>query len=148
MTASYVRNPIHKQSFNEQILKSEVRYRAVHSSGPGGQNVNKVASAALLLWPLWPSKALDHQQKQILWSKLQNHLNEDHEIWIKSTEFRDLGRNKSRCLDKLCELLTKALYVPPPRKPTKPKRSAQKKRIESKRTRGETKELRRKPKLD
>ncbi len=129
---------------NREILRREVHFEAVLSRGPGGQNVNRTASAAQLNWWFMHSALLSAQEKQRLQEKLKGRINQDGAIYLRCDEFRDLDRNKERCLDKLMELVAKALYVPKQRRPTKPTRSSQIKRLESKSRRSETKKLRRK----
>ena len=125
-------------------IRSEIQFSAVRSRGPGGQNVNKVSSAAQLKWDFMLSEALSDHQKNLINEKLYNYINKNEELYLRSDEFRDLERNKARCLQKLGELLKKAFHKPKPRKKTKPSRAAKKKRLESKRQRGETKKNRRK----
>ena len=82
-------------------LKREVYFVAVRSRGPGGQNVNKVSSAAVLYWNFaWSSLITDHQ-KELIREKCSSAINKDGQIYTRSDEFRDLERNKARCLEKL-----------------------------------------------
>ncbi len=123
-------------------LRQEVRFEAVTSRGPGGQNVNKVASAALLHWKIMTSQFLTDEQKTLILMKLQNRVNRDGELFIRSDEYRDLPRNKERGLEKLFHLITGALHRAKPRKATRPTRSSHKKRMDSKTHRGKTKKNR------
>lgn len=128
------------------ILGFEARFKAVRSRGPGGQNVNKVSSAAVLYWDYQKSRHLTDEQKARLAARLANHISANGEIFVRSDEFRDLERNKSRCLFKLANLIAAALHTPKKRKATTPSRAARRRRLETKRRHGETKAWRRKVK--
>jgi ribosome-associated protein len=123
-------------------LEREVKFEAVRSRGPGGQNVNKVSSAAVLFWNVGQSSLLNVEQKQRISDKLQNHMNREGEVFVRSDEFRDLERNKARSLEKLQDMIQQALHRPKPRRPTKPTKSSRLKRLDSKKRRGQTKKLR------
>lgn len=125
-------------------FRREVIFKAVRSRGPGGQNVNKVSSAAQINWDLEHSLLFTPEQKGRLRLKLAPLMTNEGYIQFRSDEFRDLERNKQRCLEKLSELVRAALFVPKKRKATKPTRSSQKKRVEQKSHRGEIKKLRQK----
>ncbi|MGE3973395.1 MAG: alternative ribosome rescue aminoacyl-tRNA hydrolase ArfB [Bdellovibrionales bacterium] len=126
------------------LLENELQFFAVRSRGPGGQNVNKVSSAALLVWNFENSSVLYPEQKQLIRQKLANKINKEGELLLRSDEFRDLEKNKSRCKEKLAEFLAQALHKPKPRKATKPTRSSKMRKLESKHRRGEVKSTRRK----
>ena len=128
------------------LVAQEVKFVAVRSRGPGGQNVNKVSSAAILLWDFENSRYLDDVQKILIREKLDNVINKDREIFLRSDVHRDLEQNKQSCLEKLNRLLQIAFFKPKPRKPTKPTRSSKAKRLDSKKHRGEIKQSRRKEK--
>ena len=123
-------------------LSREVSFQAQRGRGPGGQNVNKVASCALLSWDFQASPLLSEEQKQRLGAKLANQLNSRGEIQLRSDEFRDLERNKTRALEKLAERVAAALFVPKKRKPTKPTKASRIRREEAKTQRSRTKKLR------
>ena len=127
-----------------QHIIPELHYSAVRSRGPGGQNVNKVASAAILTWGFADSDHLTQEQKGRLRSRLSGWLNRQGELCVRSDEFRDLARNKARCLEKLVELVEKALHVPKPRKPTRPTKASQARKRDAKERRSLTKSLRKK----
>ena len=128
--------------YSEQQLRREIWFEAVASRGPGGQNVNKVASAAILFWDPQFSQALSVDAKKRVKQKLESVTNRDGVVFIRSDEFRDLEQNKSRCFEKLLSRLDQALHVPKTRRPTKPTRASKIKRHETKKRRGETKKLR------
>jgi len=125
-------------------LRKEVSFVAVRSRGPGGQNVNKVSSAAVLYWNFNSSNLITDQQKALIQQKLQWAINKDGQLYTRSDEFRDLERNKNRCLEKLENLLTSAFHKPKKRTATKPTRSSKLRKLESKNRRSETKKMRQK----
>lgn len=125
-------------------VEKEVRFEAVRSRGPGGQNVNKVSSSAVLYWNPYQSSALSHEQKFIIGSKLERVMNSEGEIFLRSDEFRDLERNKSRCIDKLIALLIAALHKPKPRRATKPTRGSKERKLKAKSIRSDVKAGRKK----
>ncbi len=125
------------------IETKDLVFKASRSRGPGGQNVNKVNSSALMLWS-FENSVISIEIKEILRIKLAEHINKAGEVYVRSDEFRDLERNKERCLEKLNAMIKKALHKPKPRKKTKPTFSSINKRINSKKNRGETKKNRQK----
>ncbi len=128
--------------FNLDQIQNEVSFVAVRSRGPGGQNVNKVSSAAVMYWSFEISEALTPQQKELVRTKLQNSLNKENQLYVRSDEYRDLERNKARCLEKLTELLRFAFHKPKYRKPTRPTHGSKERKRESKSRRSETKQSR------
>lgn len=110
----------------------ELEFDAVRSRGPGGQNVNKTNSAAILRWNL-RGTALPERVKLRLLEKLGPQLTEAGDLIFRSDTHRDLEQNKKACLEKLSEAIEKALFVPKKRIKTKPKYSAVRKRLETKR---------------
>jgi len=129
----------------EDALAAEVSFQAQRGRGPGGQNVNKVASCALLMWNFENSALLAPEQKDRLRSKLVRALNSRGEIQLRSDEFRDLERNKARALEKLADRVEAALEIPKPRKPTRPTRASRVRTQEAKTRRSQAKKLRGRP---
>jgi ribosome-associated protein len=123
-------------------LAAEVSFQAQRGRGPGGQNVNKVASCALLSWDFQSSALLTAEQKPRLHDKLTGSLNSRGEIQLRSDEFRDLGRNKARALEKLEERVAAALFVPKKRRPTRPTKASRVRLEVAKTQRSRTKKLR------
>lgn len=121
----------------------DIYFKAMRSRGPGGQNVNKVNSAAMMIWKFQSSSYSD-EKKELIRTKLSEQINKDGEFYIRSDEFRDLERNKERCLEKLRLLLKKAFHIPKTRRKTKPTFSSVNKRIDSKKNRGDIKKGRQK----
>jgi len=126
-----------------ESLISESLFFAVRSRGPGGQNVNKVSSAAILVWDIFSSRFFSGAEKVMLAEKLAAWLNRDGCVQVRSDEFRDLEQNKRRCVEKLMMLLKRALHKPKPRVATKPTRASRQRRMDSKSRRGQVKAQRR-----
>lgn len=127
-----------------QIPFAEMDFTYARSRGPGGQNVNRTNSAAILRWNLWASQALNADTKERLAIKLQSKLTVDGDLIIRSEVHRDQDQNRSECIRKLHETLQKALFVPKKRVATKPTRSSQRKRVDEKKRNSEVKSLRQK----
>lgn len=127
-----------------QIPFSELDFTYARSRGPGGQNVNRTNSAAILRWNLWQSQAVNQDLKERLAIKLQTKLTADGDLIIRSEVHRDQDQNRSECIRKLHEILNKALFVPKKRVATKPTRSSQRKRVDTKKRHSEIKSLRQK----
>jgi ribosome-associated protein len=128
-------------------VESEVTFEAVRSRGPGGQNVNKVSSAALLFWRFDLSSGLNEDERETVKRKLTNIINKENEVFIRSDEYRDLERNKARCIEKLQMYLRSALHKDKPRKKTRPTRASKIRKLETKKHRGDLKRNRQKPRL-
>ena len=121
----------------------ELQVQTSRSSGPGGQNVNKVESRVELRWHVATSALLTDEQKQTIQAKLAGQLTAEGYLLVTAQEARSQLRNKEIALHKLHELLQKALHRPKPRRPTRPSRGAVRKRLEEKKRRGEKKANRR-----
>ena len=126
------------------LLEREITFTASRSGGSGGQNVNKVSSAAQLRWDVNASKAFDARQKTRILAKLKNRINTEGVFYLRSDEQRDLEQNKRRCLEKFYELIAEALYQAPYRRPTKPTRASKERKLSSKKRSGDNKKLRKK----
>lgn len=122
----------------------EFDFTYARSRGPGGQNVNRTNSAAILRWNLRDTQSLPENIKARLLEKLANQLTVDGDILIRSEEFRDQDQNRSACLKRLQALIQKALFVPKKRVATKPTRSSVRKRLDSKKRHSEVKAGRKK----
>jgi len=126
-------------------LLPEFQFLTSRSSGPGGQNVNKVESKVTLKWNIRASLVLTDHQKVLLMEKLSNKINQEGELVIHAEMHRSQLQNKELVIKKLEQLLIKATYQPKARKATKPSKSAVAKRILSKKRQGEKKQWRQKP---
>ncbi len=126
-----------------QVPLEEIRFRFVRASGPGGQNVNKVASKAILRWNVRASLRLSEEQKERLTRLAGSRMTRAGELLITSGRFRDQARNAAECLARLRGLLAEAAVVPKPRRPTRPTRASQEKRLKGKRIQSDKKRSRR-----
>ena len=128
----------------EKILK-ELNFKAVRSSGAGGQNVNKVSSKIVLTFDLYNSQALHEEQKAIILKKWSTKLTSEGILILNCDEDRSQLKNKTIIVKRFLDLITKALIVPKKRKPTRIPKGAVEKRIKAKRNLSEIKQNRRKP---
>jgi len=119
---------------NSQLVipASHLRWTAVRSSGPGGQNVNKVASKVDLRFDLGGWHALHPAAKARLYSLCQNKLDAEGNVVITSQRTRDQSQNLEDARDKLAAIIRKALTPPRPRKPTKPTYGSKLRRLDGK----------------
>lgn len=114
------------------IPRSEIRFTFVRSSGPGGQNVNKVASKAVLRWAVASEAVPEYVRRRLL---VQNgrKVNDRGELVLSSQRYRDQGKNIEDCLDKLRVMLLTAATLPKRRKKTAMPRGAREARLKEKR---------------
>jgi ribosome-associated protein len=124
------------------IDPSELAERFVRSPGPGGQNVNKVATAVQLRFDVGRSSSLPEYVKRRLVRIAGRRINSDGILTIEAHRFRTRERNREDALDRLLVLIRKAAHQPKPRKKTKPTRASKERRLTSKRQRAQTKRLR------
>jgi ribosome-associated protein len=134
--------------FDEELIQAELSFKAVRSSGAGGQNVNKVASKVELSFNLLESSALSEEQKQRLLISLENRLTKDNVLQLQCDESRSQHKNKTIVIKRFLELIRDGLEVPKERVPTKIPRAVIKKRLKTKRIQSDTKANRKPPKID
>jgi ribosome-associated protein len=123
-------------------LLAECTYTATRSSGPGGQNVNKVNTKVNLSFDLAQSECLTPEQKELVAKKLSSKLTSDGLLLISAQEKRSQLANKQLAQQKLIAWLNKALTKPKKRTATKPTKASKEKRIQSKKIRAEVKKSR------
>lgn len=133
---------------NTEVLISELAFKAVRSSGPGGQHVNKTASKVEVSFNLESSEALSEMEKDRLRSKISSKITSEGIIHLQCGETRSQHRNKAIVIERLVELLQKNLKVAKPRKKTKPSKGAIERRLQSKKEKALKKQSRRSPKID
>lgn len=125
------------------IPDHELQYNFIRSSGPGGQNVNKVSTAVQLRFDIANSPSLTEELKKRLISKSGNRVTKEGVLIIEAKRFRTQESNKQDALGRFIELVRKAEKRPKKRIKTKPSHESRQKRIEEKKKRSETKKLRR-----
>lgn len=124
------------------IDESEIEERFVRSSGPGGQNVNKLATAVQLRFDVRNSPSLPDGVKERLEKLAGRRMTQDGVLVINAQRHRTQERNRQDGLDRLIELIQKAVPPPTPRRPTKPTKASKTRRLEAKKQRGAIKSLR------
>lgn len=124
------------------IPRRELRFSFVRSSGPGGQNVNKVASKAVLRWSLVSSRSIPDDLRGRLVERLSRRMNDRGELVLTSQRYRDQGKNVADCLEKLRTLILATSKKPRPRRKTRPPQTAREARLRAKREISEKKRRR------
>ncbi|MBK5212622.1 MAG: aminoacyl-tRNA hydrolase [Flavobacteriaceae bacterium] len=133
---------------NTEILISELTFKAIRSSGPGGQHVNKTASKVEVSFNLEDSEAISETEKERLRAKLSTKISSEGIISLQCGETRSQHRNKAIVIERLVELLQKNLKVAKPRKKTKPLKGAIERRLKSKKEHALKKSNRKPPDLE
>jgi ribosome-associated protein len=128
-----------------RIPDDEFEWTYVRSGGPGGQNVNKVASKAVMRWDAGASPSVPADVKARLLARFASRFTVDGVLVLTSQRFRDQDRNRQDCMEKLQSWLLEVLTPPRPRKKTKPSRGAKERRLEVKKKRSATKSQRKRP---
>lgn len=133
---------------NAHDLIKELKFKAIRSSGAGGQHVNKVSSKIELTFDLKNSKELSGNQKEILLKKLTNRLTKDNILILFSDETRSQHRNKELAIKRFLEIITQGLKRQKIRRVTKPSKSSVRKKAENKKRQASKKLLRKKPSIE
>ena len=134
--------------FNEELLIKELDFKAIRSSGSGGQHVNKVSSKVELYFNIEESLVLSFEQKELLQLNLKNRLTKDSILILQCDETRSQHRNKELIIGRFINLIKSNLIVQKKRKPTKVPKSIKLKILKAKRLQADKKANRKKPTLD
>ena len=128
-----------------RIPLDEFEWSFARSGGPGGQNVNKVASKAVLRWDFDRSPSVPDAVKDRFRERFPSRLTTEGEVVLSSELTRDQGRNREDCLAKLADLLRSVARPPKVRRPTRPTKGSQRRRVEAKKRQSVRKAGRRSP---
>ena len=128
-----------------RIPLDEFEWSFARSGGPGGQNVNKVASKAVLRWKFDASPSVPDDVKTRFRDRFPSRITTEGDVVISSELTRDQGRNREDCLEKLAAMVRSAAATPKVRRPTKPSRASQRRRVDAKRRQSVRKAGRRGP---
>jgi ribosome-associated protein len=128
---------------NIEIPDDELQFTFVRSAGPGGQNVNKVNTKAVLRWAVTTSPSLSEAVRARFLAHYGSRLTNDGELIINSQQYRDQSRNRADCLERLRVMLATVAVAPKRRRKTRPSRSSVERRLEGKQKRSERKQQRR-----
>ncbi len=128
-----------------KLDESELQFSFIRASGPGGQNVNKVATSVQLRFDIRNSPSLEQDVKERLIRLAGRKMTEDGVLIIIARRFRTQEKNREDAINRLRNLLEKASYTPATRKQTRPTRSSQEKRLQNKRMHSRVKIFRKPP---
>lgn len=130
---------------NKETLINELQFKAVRSSGAGGQHVNKVSSKVVLSFSVVNSEGLNSREKTLLYTSWASRLTGNRVLILTCDESRSQQRNKELVIQRFFKLLTTGLFVPKKRFASRPSKASIKRVKEKKKRRGELKKLRKKP---
>ena len=130
---------------DKEILLSELKFKAVRSSGAGGQNVNKVSSKVVLSFDLFNSLGLTQEEKELLKTKISTKLTQENILILTSEEDRSQLKNKEVVVKKFLKVIENGLKIPKERKETRIPRAVKEKRLSTKKVIGLLKQNRKKP---
>jgi len=133
-----------QRTIHFQLIKHELIFSTSRSSGPGGQNVNKVNSKVTLKWDIAHSEIVTEEEREIISKKLASRMTADGVLMLTSQDNRSQIQNKEEAIEKLEALLIKAFEKKKKRKATKPSKGAVQNRIEKKKKNSEKKQWRQK----
>ena len=133
---------------NKEILIKEVTYKAIRSSGAGGQHVNKVSSKVVLSFDVANSEGLSAREKRLLYKSICARLTKENVLLLACDDSKSQVQNKKKVIERFLELIEQGLFVPKRRIASKPSKNSIKRVKENKRKRSDIKKSRKKPGLD
>jgi len=113
-------------------FSKELNFKTSRSSGAGGQNVNKVETSVTVLWKVSESEFFYEDQKDLIQDKLKNRINAEGFLFLTVSESRTQLMNKNKAIEKILEIVDKALFIPKKRFATKPSKGQKQKRLDNK----------------
>lgn len=134
--------------FDEDLLITELTFKAIRSSGAGGQHVNKVSSKVVLNFDLTNSQVFSEEQKALLLKNLENRLTTEGILILTSDESRSQHKNKELVIKRFLEHIKQGLKVPKKRKPTKIPKAVKLKRLSKKKQQADKKANRKPPEIN
>ncbi|TDY13807.1 alternative ribosome rescue aminoacyl-tRNA hydrolase ArfB [Meridianimaribacter flavus] len=132
---------------DEELLLTELSFKAIKSSGAGGQHVNKTASKVELTFNVEASTVLNEEQKELLLKNLQTRLSNQNVLILQCGESRSQHKNKALVIERFLEIIKQGLIVPKKRKKTAVPKAVKQKRLQNKRQLSEKKANRKPPKI-
>ena len=125
------------------IPRHELVFRASRAGGPGGQHVNTSSTRVEVVWNARRSRALSEDERERVLAKLASRLDAEGNLRVVGSEFRSQSRNREAAMERLGEVVRRALHVPKSRKRTRPTKSSVEKRLTEKKLKSSKKEHRR-----
>ena len=125
-----------------EIPLAELKFHFTRSGGPGGQHVNKAATQVELAFDVAGSPSLSPEQKARIASKLRSYVNQEGMLRLTCQSTRSQKQNREAAIERFEALLRNALHMPKPRRPTRPTRASQERRLAAKKRRSQRKRLR------
>ncbi len=132
---------------NVSAIIGELKFKAIRSSGAGGQHVNKVSSKVELYFNVVNSEGITDVEKLRITNRLASRINKSGDLILQCGDTRSQHRNKELVIRRFLDVIKSSLHVPNPRKATKPSKSSVRKRLENKKRQGLKKNNRKKPLL-
>ncbi|MDC1188818.1 alternative ribosome rescue aminoacyl-tRNA hydrolase ArfB [Flavobacteriales bacterium] len=133
---------------NKDLILKEFFFKAIRSSGAGGQHVNKVSSKVVLSFNITNSEGLNTREKRLLRKALASRLTSSETLIIACDDSKSQIQNKNKIITRFFDIITKGLIVPKKRIATKPTKGSVKRTKDSKQKRSQVKSMRKKPKLE
>ncbi|WP_298310952.1 alternative ribosome rescue aminoacyl-tRNA hydrolase ArfB [uncultured Aquimarina sp.] len=130
---------------NISVIINELKFKAIRSSGAGGQHVNKVSSKIELSFNLIDSKGITDEERLRITNKLKSRITKSGELILQCGDTRSQHRNKELVISRFLEIIKASLYIPKPRKASRPSKSSVRKRLENKKRQAFKKSNRKKP---
>jgi ribosome-associated protein len=124
------------------IPRDELRTRATHAGGPGGQHVNTSATRIEVVWNVDRTRALDHDERALVRTRLATRIDADGDLRVVASDSRSQRQNRNAAEARLAALIARALLVPRRRRATRPTASSVRQRLDAKRRRADTKRRR------